>query len=574
LVHPIPQRLIATMIGAVALLLWQPLAVADMTMAERTAGVDYDAQREHELTRLVVLMAPNQQLAPNARDTLIDSPEALADLLPQLDRYDRLALVHHPSHPHATAIATLLHQHQAQINAWRNARGAIEHFLLHDADVRHLRISDRKAESLIEYTWIDDVVQLGVAPGERIVLAEGSWRDIRIDFTATGTAQRPIVLRSAQPGQTTITGRSHLLMHGQHLVLADVIFRDGYPPLREQQAAGVTRRNWMHQENVITARGRHLRVTHCAIVNFNPPQQQHYYFWVFIDGQDIRLDHCYFGQANHIGDTVFVQVARRRPARARIDHNHFDGRGPTGTSSGETIRIGNSANRDDNAHCIVEYNLIERCEGDWETVGNKSSENIYRHNTFRNNAGHLSLRFGHRVRVEDNYFFGEGNPRAAGVRITGDDHVVIHNYFTGLSGAWGAALPIAAGTPGAPPGYMPVNNPLIAHNIFVDNDCPAINLGASAAADRTIPPRNITVTSNVFQNNQYLYREDIPAINTKWKGNLLSGPIARRGELPDGVTRSDAPLQLDDDELWRLPQHPPTRYKPLTPADLGPRWRR
>ena len=56
------------------------------------------------------------------------------------------------------------------------------------------------------------------APGDRIVLADGEWRDFQIVFTGSGTADKPITLTAQTPGKVVIAGKSNLRVGGKHLV--------------------------------------------------------------------------------------------------------------------------------------------------------------------------------------------------------------------------------------------------------------------------------------------------------------------------------------------------------------------
>jgi len=57
-----------------------------------------------------------------------------------------------------------------------------------------------------------------------------------------------------------------------------------------------------------------------------------------------------------------------------------------------------------NSRAVVESNLFDRCDGELEIISSKSCENVYRHNTFLDCAGMLTLRHGNRCTVEGNFF--------------------------------------------------------------------------------------------------------------------------------------------------------------------------
>ena len=65
-------------------------------------------------------------------------------------------------------------------------------------------------------------------PGDTLTLADGEWRDFQIVFTGRGTEDRPITLTAQTPGGVTLTGRSNLSLAGEHLVVSNLVFRDGF----------------------------------------------------------------------------------------------------------------------------------------------------------------------------------------------------------------------------------------------------------------------------------------------------------------------------------------------------------
>lgn len=53
------------------------------------------------------------------------------------------------------------------------------------------------------------------APGDRILLADGEWRDFQIVFSGEGTADKPITLAAQTPGKVIISGQSNLRIGGE-----------------------------------------------------------------------------------------------------------------------------------------------------------------------------------------------------------------------------------------------------------------------------------------------------------------------------------------------------------------------
>ncbi len=83
------------------------------------------------------------------------------------------------------------------------------------------------------------------------------------------------------------------------------------------------------------------------------------------------------------------------------------------------------------AGATVEYNLFERVNGDPEAISVKSSGNTIRYNTIRSSLGGIVLRHGNNNRVEGNYLLAGSN----GIRIYGNDHLIVNNYVGGVSSA-------------------------------------------------------------------------------------------------------------------------------------------
>lgn len=54
--------------------------------------------------------------------------------------------------------------------------------------------------------------------GDRIVMANGTWRDADILFAAVGDAGRPITIVAQTPGQVILTGTSRLRFSGRYIV--------------------------------------------------------------------------------------------------------------------------------------------------------------------------------------------------------------------------------------------------------------------------------------------------------------------------------------------------------------------
>ncbi len=388
-------------------------------------------------------------------------------------------------------------------------------------------------------------------PGDTLIMANGVWTNSAIIFKGNGAEGKPIVLRAETPGYVILNGTSTLRISGSYLIADGLRFVGGYSP----SGAVVEFRSG--------SSAHHCRLTNCAIVDYNPPNKSTDYKWVSLFGTHNRVDHCYFAGKTHLGTTLVVWFPEH-PHYHLVDHNYFGYRPPLGENGGETIRVGTSDWSMEDSYTTVEFNYFERCNGETEIISNKSCENVYRYNTFKDCEGTLTLRHGNRCTVEGNFFFGNRNSEAGGVRVIGEDHKVFNNYFSGLYGSsLQSALPIMNGVPNSPLNrYFQVKNALIAFNTFVDCRYTII-LGAGNDAERTLPPENCTIANNVVLTSFKIITQEAAPINLTWEGNIMQGSSLGI-PLPSGITLADPKLFFAEDSLWR-----PDSASPVIGAATG-----
>jgi poly(beta-D-mannuronate) lyase len=322
-------------------------------------------------------------------------------------------------------------------------------------------------------------------PGDVVVMADGVWTNQSITFADNGTSTSPVTLRAQTPGQVILNGASKLSINGNWLVVDGLRFEAGA----------------LTGGSIINLSGNNLRLTNTAIIDYNPPAITTEVDWVTVNGQDNRVDHNYFKNHNSIGQTLEVRHTAGVPNRARIDGNYFADR-PAGNGNGwETIRIGLSGVATSNSFSVVENNLFERVDGENEAISNKSSNNIYRYNTFRDMRATLTLRHGNDSTVEGNFFLGENQEGSGGVRVIGQRHKIINNYFSGVDDNGGGAIAINRGQIDAEAtGYQSVRDVVIAHNTIVNTLGAMVRFDAGAS-DRPLLAENVTVANNVFRSN-------------------------------------------------------------------------
>ena len=88
-----------------------------------------------------------------------------------------------------------------------------------------------------EKTVVSDSTELQTAienaePGSEIILKNGIWKDLQIQFYGNGTANSPITLRAETAGEVFIEGITNLEFGGEYLTVSGLHFRNGYTPTR------------------------------------------------------------------------------------------------------------------------------------------------------------------------------------------------------------------------------------------------------------------------------------------------------------------------------------------------------
>jgi len=330
------------------------------------------------------------------------------------------------------------------------------------------------------------------APGDRILLADGEWRDFQIVFTGQGTEAKPITLAAQTPGKVILSGQSNLRIGGAHLVVSGLVFRNGWSPTRELIA--------FRRDSKTPA--RNVRLTQIVVDNFTNPDRRAEDIWVAIYGADNRVDHSWFAGKGNAGVTLAVIRPKGQPQanRARIDHNYFGPRPPLGSNGGETIRIGTSDESLSESNSVIERNWFEKCDGEVEIVSIKSGANIIRGNMFVESQGAVVLRHGNGNLVERNVFLGKGKPSTGGIRVINRDQIVRDNYLEGVTGtSFLSAVAVMNGVPNSVINrYHQVANARIERNSIIE--AARITFGAGADAERSAPPINSWFERNLIAN--------------------------------------------------------------------------
>lgn len=330
--------------------------------------------------------------------------------------------------------------------------------------------------------------------GDTMVWTNGTYNGKKLTIQGTGTSAAPIVLCAETPGQVVLTTSSMLTIDGAYIEVHGFVFSG-------------THTSTDHVVQFSSA-SSHCRLTECAIESYNPTDATKDYKWISLKGRENRVDHCYFENKTNAGTLLVVWLENGITPEHTIDHNYFYRRAANLDDKGkelngqEIIRIGDSSTSMQEAGCVVEDNLFEECDGEIETISNKSCGNIYRHNSFMSCAGSITLRHGNRCTVEGNYFAGNGKNATGGVRIIGEGHIVRDNFFQDLAGNnYRAAVCVVRGKPDSELNeYFQVKDAVISGNVMVNcKESFAVNYHSSSECN--LPALNTTISGNTVYND-------------------------------------------------------------------------
>jgi poly(beta-D-mannuronate) lyase len=337
-------------------------------------------------------------------------------------------------------------------------------------------------------------------PGDSIVLANGTWKDLPLIITANGNADRRIVVMAETPGAVKCTGNSFIRFGSNYVTVSGLHFTDGY----------TVKESIVDFRNTDKEIANHCRLTQCVFENFSKPNRSDDDHWITMWGKQNRIDHCVIGNKLNTGTTLIVELNDERSQHNEhsIDSNYFRGRQPLGANGGETIRIGVSRYSLTSSNTHVHHNYFERCNGEVEIISVKSCNNRLTENTFFESEGGLVLRHGSGNTVLNNIFIGNNKPYTGGVRVINPGHTVANNLFIDLAGTgFHGAFTVLNGVPNSPLNrYMQVTDADIHHNTFVN--CKTILFGAGKDAERTMPPARVSFRDNFIQTSNASLYED------------------------------------------------------------------
>jgi len=404
-----------------------------------------------------------------------------------------------------------------------------------------------------------------VNAGETIIWKNGTYHDLKINFkpTSSGTADAKICLKAETPGKVILKGNSQMFISGAYLQAEGFLFEGSSSLDSGENVINFTEKGKNnHQTN-------NSKVTNCAVVYYNVATPTVENKWAALYGTHNELSYCSFIGKNNLGATAVIIYQKEKgfkegdttcpSARHIIHHNYFGDRTMPGDNDGEHLRIGDSKTSFTRGYNLVEWNYFEGHRNEPEVISNKSCFNIYRFNSFINCDGALTLRHGNNCLVYGNYLNGEGSAASGGIRIIGENHLVLNNCIENVQGAVSnplkAAISLMCGMEGTPiNGYFQPKNVIIAYNIIINCQNPCIAIGAinKTRKSKWLPPQNIVLANNIVNSHKGstdFFKEEYEAGYKLLQNNLIIGWAKT---LPKGFKNYDQKEEGQDKALFGL----------------------
>ncbi|ARZ71813.1 lyase [Streptomyces albireticuli] len=369
-------------------------------------------------------------------------------------------------------------------------------------------------------------------PGDRIVVADGTYTvpsggALRVSGK-NGTGDAPITIVAESRGGAVLQGERGFVFSGSsNIVVSGFAFR---------QSSTLE----------IPANSSRIRLTRNDFKFADVSGLD----WVVVRGDDVKIDRNRFHDRTTEGIFVVLDGADDKTVAQNLTllRNHFSRHSFAGDNGGEAVRLGDSARALLVANAVVEHNLFEKCDGDPEAVSVKTSGNTVQYNTVRDSRGGIVLRHGNGSTVQGNYLLGGKE----GIRVYGNDHLVVNNYLGGLSGR---ALVIGSGTTrdhhtgeskAERRGNDACDRAVIVHNTL------AGNAGTLSGEGRDHAPQDVVVADNLLVASAGSLVAMGKSSGFTWQGNILWG-AASDGNIPSGgFRRVDPLLRQESDGVFRL----------------------
>ena len=101
---------------------------------------------------------------------------------------------------------------------------------------------------------------LTVKPGDTILLADGTYRNLRLSVNTDGTNDKMITIKAQNPGKAYISGNSAIELRGDYIHLSGLYFKDGSRNPGEWKT---------HGPGIVSIYADHCEISDCLFYDFD-----------------------------------------------------------------------------------------------------------------------------------------------------------------------------------------------------------------------------------------------------------------------------------------------------------------
>ncbi len=348
------------------------------------------------------------------------------------------------------------------------------------------------------------------------ILRDGIYNNIYLDIAIKGDINNKIIIKAENNNKVIFDGIPNIKIRGSYINLI-----------------GITFDNLNKHKTTIEISGNNNYIINCAFFNYNFPLDN----IINIQGKYHRITNCIFQNITSIGLCINIYRPDNNENYILIDNNKFNYRKSVSGIDNELeiIRIGSSEKSLSSSKTMIINNCLNECDGEIEAISIKSGENIIFGNELINSKATITLRHGNNNYIIKNKIDGCNKKDSGGIRIIGQNHIVLSNLITNIYSMLinNIAICICNGQNNpALNGYWTPNNCIIKNNIIFKCYC-CFGIGCKVKSDSIIKPSNILISNNkcigdigfhtskyVLYNNEPEYKNNL--FNVKYLGNISS----------------------------------------------------
>jgi poly(beta-D-mannuronate) lyase len=379
-------------------------------------------------------------------------------------------------------------------------------------------------------------------PGDKILLCDGAWTDLKLIVDRSGTENLPIVIAAKNPGKVTISGDSYINIAGSNVHISGFRWKDYADPAPYTsyiRTASGTSRNKI-SEMVFEDSTRAPFMT--WIFNIALRGGQHEVFNTAFLGKDGRgaqllvqeggeylehnLHHLYFSRDKRLVDS--------------------DGKPLNG---GESLQIGAGSRRDPipaddvNAHHLY----FENASGEGEIISLKGNRLKLNDIVMQGCQGAFSFRAGNNTQLSRVFIDGKNKPRAIGLRLFGKNHHINDVFITGVYGKWKGGIFIESARDNV--NYAVAENILIENLTIMDSlDNISIGTGSTGFYPSNIQFKSVVAVTRFPDESRVLFVNHVDNSEYTFIDSILFGKM--NVNHPGGVMNVDPLLTPKQDGLF------------------------